>query len=196
MRDYYAILGLPRTATPSEIEAAFRILAKRYHPDTQPEGEDATAQFKLATEAHEVLSDAKKRREYDRSQHRRRRVPVAEDPFPTRYTKSKPTTMSPRESLDIEAELRLRPEEASQGSSIEMRVSLPEPCPSCGGQPGTLCRACGGEGTVVEPRPVRFQVPPGLNDGAVLCVEGHGKSAWKDGPRGDLYLVVRVRPCW
>lgn len=196
MRDYYAILGLPRTATPSEIEAAFRILARRYHPDTQPEEEDATAHFKLATEAHEVLSNAEKRREYDRSQHRRRRVPVAEDPFPIRSTESKPTTRPPRDSLDIEAELRLRPEEAGHGGWIEMRVSIPEPCPSCGGQRSTLCPACGGEGTVIEPRLVRFQVPPGLNDGAVLCVEGHGKSAWKDGPRGDLYLVVRVRPCW
>lgn len=193
MRDYYAILGLPRTATPSEIEAAFRILAKRYHPDTQPEEEDATVQFKLATEAHEVLSDAEKRREYDRSQHRRRRMPVAEAPFPIRATVSKPTTRPPRESLDIETELRLRPEEAGQGRWIEMRVSIPEPCASCGGQG---CPACRGEGTVVEPRLVRFQVPPGLNDGAVLGVEGHGKSAWKDGPRGDLYLVVRVRPCW
>jgi DnaJ-class molecular chaperone len=113
-------------------------------------------------------------------------VTVAQDSFPTRSTDSKPAPRPRRESLDIEAELRLRPEEAGQGSWMEMRVSIPEPCPSCGIHPGTLCHTCGGEGTVVETRLVRFQVPPGLNDGAVLCVEGHGKSAWKDGPRGDL----------
>ena len=81
--DYYAILGLPRTATPAEIDAAFRSLARKYHPDARPEADDATAQFKLATEAHEVLSCVEKRREYDRTQPPRRRVPVSEVPFPT-----------------------------------------------------------------------------------------------------------------
>lgn len=196
MRDYYAILGLPRTATPAEIDAAFRGMARKYHPDAQPDEEDATAQFKLATEAHEVLSNVERRQDYDRAQHRRRRVPVAEGPFPTRSVRSKPTARPPRESLAIKAELRLRPEEASQGRSIEMCVSLPEPCPSCGGQKGVPCLACGSEGTVVEPRIVQLQIPPGLRDGMVLCLEGYGKSAKPDGPRGDLYLVVRVRPCW
>jgi hypothetical protein len=67
VKNYYAILGLPSTATPAEIDAAFRSLARKYHPDLRPEGEDATSQFKLVTEAHEVLSNAEKRREYDPS---------------------------------------------------------------------------------------------------------------------------------
>ena len=79
MRDYYAILGLPRTASAAEIDAAFRSLARKYHPDLRPEeeGKDATARFKLVTEAREVLSNAKKRREYDRDKTARRRVPVS-----------------------------------------------------------------------------------------------------------------------
>ncbi len=112
MKNYYVILGLPKTATPAEIDAAFRSLAKKYHPDARPVADDATAQFKLATEAHEVLSNVEKRREFDRTQHRGRRVPVSEGPFPTRSVQSKPNAKPPPGSLDIEAELRLVPEEA------------------------------------------------------------------------------------
>jgi len=196
VRNYYAILGLPRTATQAEIDAAFRSLARKYHPDTQPEVEDATAQFKLATEAHEVLSNVEKRSEYDRAQRLRRRVPVSEGRFPTRSVKSKPTAMPPRGSLDIEAELRLVPEEANRGGSIPIRVSALEICPSCAGQIDAACFVCGGEGTVVKPRLVHLQLPPGLGEGTVLCIKGCGRAASLDGPRGDLYLLVRVRPCW
>ncbi|MGA2253270.1 MAG: DnaJ domain-containing protein [Thermoguttaceae bacterium] len=196
MKNYYAILGLPKTATPAEIDAAFRSLAKKYHPDAQPEEEDATVQFKLATEAHEVLSNVEKRWEFDRTQHRRRRVPVSESPFPTRSVQSKPNAKPPPGSLDIEAELRLVPEEANRGRSIEMRIATPAPCPACGGQVGAACLMCGGEGTVIEPRLVHLQLPPGLGDGTVIRIPGYGRAAFPDGPMGDLYLLVRVRPCW
>jgi len=196
VKNYYTILGLPKTATPAEIDAAFRSLARKYHPDARPEKEDATARFKLATEAHEVLSSVEKRQEYDRSQSCRRRVPVTEGPFPTRTVKSKSIPGPPRELLDIEAELRLVPEEVNRGSSIELRISTPAPCPSCGGQVGADCLMCGGEGSVIEPRLVHLQLPPGSGDGTVLRIPGYGRAAFLDGPRGDLYLLVRVRPCW
>ena len=186
----------PRSATPAEIDAAFRSLARKYHPDARPEEDDATAQFKLATEAHEVLASVEKRREYDRSQPPRRRVPASEDPFPTRAVKSKPTVGQPRGLLDTEAELRLVPEEAHRGCLVEMRISAPAPCPSCGGQVGAACLMCGGVGMTEEPRLVHLQLPPGLGDGTVLRIPGYGQAAFLDGPRGDLYLLVRVRPCW
>ncbi len=63
--DYYAILGLVRTATPEEIEAAFRSLARKCHPDVCPEDSRAAERFKQVNEAHEVLADADKRRRYD-----------------------------------------------------------------------------------------------------------------------------------
>ena len=171
-------------------------MAKKYHPDLRPEGEDATAQFKLATEAHEILSDAGKRREYDRAQRPKRRVPVWEGPLPARRVKPKPVRTPRRRTLDIEAELRLVPEEVDRGGSVELRVSVGEPCRSCEGQVGAACSVCEGEGTVVESRLMRLATPPGLRDGMVLCVPGCGRAAVPDGPRGDLYLTVRVRPCW
>jgi molecular chaperone DnaJ len=64
-RDYYQILGVPETATVEEIKKAFRRLAKQYHPDRNPNNAQASERFKEINEAHDVLSDAEKRKKYD-----------------------------------------------------------------------------------------------------------------------------------
>ena len=64
-RDYYEALGVPRTASQKEISAAFRKLARKYHPDLNANDKQAEARFKELSEAHEVLSDANKRKLYD-----------------------------------------------------------------------------------------------------------------------------------
>lgn len=64
-KDYYEVLGLPRTATQKEITAAFRKLARKHHPDLNAGDKQAEARFKEISQAHDVLSDAKKRGLYD-----------------------------------------------------------------------------------------------------------------------------------
>src|ERR1700747_1899290 len=69
-RDYYEVLGVPRTSTPDEIKSAYRKAALKWHPDRNPkEKEIAGEKFREATEAYTVLSDAKKRSAYDRFGH-------------------------------------------------------------------------------------------------------------------------------
>ena len=65
-KDYYAVLGVPRTASQSEIKKAFRKLAREHHPDTKPDDANAERRFKEVNEAHAVLSDKDKRALYDR----------------------------------------------------------------------------------------------------------------------------------
>src|SRR5258707_9756993 len=64
-KDYYDVLGVPRTATQKEITSAFRKLARKHHPDLNAGDKQAEARFKETSEAHDVLSDAKNRKLYD-----------------------------------------------------------------------------------------------------------------------------------
>ncbi len=61
-RDYYEVLGIDRNASASEIKKAYRKLAKKYHPDTNPGDKEAEAKFKEETEAYEILSDSERKR--------------------------------------------------------------------------------------------------------------------------------------
>src|SRR5215216_5036812 len=65
-KDYYAILGVPRTADEKEIKSAYRKLARKYHPDVNPGDKSSESKFKEISEAYEVLSDAEKKTKYDR----------------------------------------------------------------------------------------------------------------------------------
>ncbi|MDD3745431.1 MAG: molecular chaperone DnaJ [Anaerostipes sp.] len=68
-RDYYEVLGIERNASESEIKKAYRKVAKKYHPDTNPGDKEAEAKFKEASEAYEVLSDPEKKSQYDQFGH-------------------------------------------------------------------------------------------------------------------------------
>src|SRR5687767_11322076 len=65
-RDYYDVLGVPRSAAEKEIRQAYRKLARQYHPDLNPNDKQAEARFKEIGQAYEVLSDPDKRKLYDR----------------------------------------------------------------------------------------------------------------------------------
>src|SRR6201985_3315523 len=64
-KDYYATLGVKKTATAEEIRKAFRKLARKFHPDVNPNNKKAEEKFKEISEANDVLSDPKKRKIYD-----------------------------------------------------------------------------------------------------------------------------------
>ena len=68
-KDFYSILGVPRTATQDEIKKAYRTLALKYHPDRNPNNKDAEAKFKEASQAYETLSNEQKRKQYDQFGH-------------------------------------------------------------------------------------------------------------------------------
>ena len=68
-RDYYEVLGVDKNADDAAIKKAYRVLAKKYHPDMNPGDKEAEAKFKEASEAYAVLSDPQKRKQYDQYGH-------------------------------------------------------------------------------------------------------------------------------
>ena len=70
-RDYYDVLGLDKGASEDEIKKAFRSLARKYHPDKNPDDEQSEAMFKEVQEAYAILSNPDERRKYDRFGHNR-----------------------------------------------------------------------------------------------------------------------------
>src|SRR3981081_78297 len=77
-RDYYTVLGVPRTASEKEIKTAYRKLARKHHPDVNPGDKRSEAQFKEIGEAYSVLSDADKRKKYDRWGHNGEKIDQAQ----------------------------------------------------------------------------------------------------------------------
>lgn len=172
-RDYYEVLGVNKGASADEIKKAYRKLAKKYHPDLNPDDkETAEAKFKEASEAYEVLSDADKKSRYDQFGH------AGVDPnsaagygggfggfddfdlgdifgsFFGGGGAARRNPNAPQRGRDIQMHLELTFEEACFGTKKEITVSHMEGCTTCHGsgaaegtQP-TRCSNCGGSGQV------------------------------------------------
>jgi molecular chaperone DnaJ len=157
-RDYYAILGVPKGAPPDEIRKAYRALARRFHPDHNPDDENAAERFHQITEAYQTLNDTAQRSQYDRMGALYRpdgQPPTAED-LGQFFSQAiggifRRSTNDVRGS-DIEQNLHITLEELSTG--IEKNVSFQRECKcdSCSGSGATFdgkedCGVCTGTGT-------------------------------------------------
>lgn len=171
-RDYYEVLGVPRSASQKEIAAAYRKLAIKYHPDSNRGDQQATEMFKEAAEAYEVLSDTDKRARYDQFGHAgvdsgAPHFTSAEDIFEAfgdifsggmfgdLFGRSRRTRRA-RRGADVRCDVTLDLEEAARGVSknVEfLRSTLCDQCRGTGSRPGSsreTCRRCGGHGQVVQ----------------------------------------------
>jgi DnaJ-class molecular chaperone len=110
--DHYAILGLDRRCTLAQIRAAYRLLAKRHHPDVNGGSVEATERAKALNEAHEVLSDPARRRAYDRS-------------LSERATAARPAAGATKIERNISQDARLRIEDFLRGATLSVRVNDP-----------------------------------------------------------------------
>jgi len=200
-KDYYSTLGVSRTATEDEIKKAFRKLARKYHPDVNPGDKAAEAKFKEANEAHEVLSDKDKRAKYDKYGENWQHAEAYEKAG-AGYRQSGGGGM-PFEGFDFQqggayagedvGDLfdqilrgggRRRPHRG-QDVDYEVEISLEE---AYRGTNRTLTMQS------AKPEKLEVKIPAGVTTGSRVRLAGKGGEGSGGGPRGDLYLVVRVLP--
>ena len=162
--DYYELLGIARTADEQEIKKAFRVLARRLHPDVSEEA-DAEVRFREISEAYEVLSNAETRQLYDRYGH----AGLRSGGFTPRHFDlgdigdlfsaffgddlfGGGMRGGAARGGDLAAEIQIDLAEAASGTTVSVPVQVAVPCNTCGGdgvQPGTevaTCPRCGGSG--------------------------------------------------
>lgn len=184
-RDYYQTLGVAETATTDEIKKAFRRLAKQYHPDRNPNNPQAAERFKEINEAHDVLSDADKRKKYDQLRkygafagpgggfnpnygggaRRGRSAPENSGDFDISDLGGLGDIFSSifgrrgaggreAEPEETETSITIPFRVAALGGTVPITLSMPEVCPTCGGNGAAkgatvnTCPECKGRGTV------------------------------------------------
>ena len=175
-RDYYEVLGVPKDADEAALKKAYRVLAKKYHPDANPGDKEAEAKFKEASEAYSVLSDPEKRKKYDQFGHAAfdggaggagyggfdfNRADMGDifgdifgDFFGGRSAYGR-SSNGPMRGANLRTGVRITFEEAIFGCEKEIELTLKDECPKChgtGAKPGTspiTCPKCNGKGKIV-----------------------------------------------
>ena len=174
-RDYYEVLGVSKNATDAELKKAYRVLAKKYHPDMNPGDKEAEAKFKEASEAYDVLGNPEKRAKYDQFGHAAFDAgaggaysggfefnmgdmgDIFGDIFGDMFgggSRGRRDDNGPVRGANIKTSIRIDFDEAVFGCTKEMELPLKDPCDHCHGtgcQPGydpVTCTKCGGKGQV------------------------------------------------
>ncbi len=213
-RDYYAVLGVPRTASEKDIKTAYRKLARKHHPDVNPGDKKSESLFKEIGEAYSVLSDPEKRKKYDRWGRDWEKIEQAQAAGAnfrgTPGSRSYSYTASPNggtaEGFNFESEdlgslfeqlfgraaggrqrVRATPR---KGADIEQPVEI------------TLEEAFNGtqrtfsilDSHTNETRTVEVKIPAGATEGLRVRVAGKGEPGLSGGAAGDLYLIVNIKP--
>ena len=181
-KDYYAILGVDKKADAATIKKTYRNLARKLHPDKTKGDKKLEDRFKEVSEAYEILSDDKKRSEYDRARQAFQSGAFRHgqqfsgdfsdlfsgggDIFSQLFTGRR----GPRKGQDIETEISISFRDALFGKEVDLRLS------GQGGAPSALT----------------VRIPAGVSDGAKVRVKGRGGPG-EAGP-GDLFVLVNVIP--
>jgi len=213
--DYYKILGVEKNADAEIIKKAYRKLALKWHPDKNPNNKSAEEKFKKISEAYAVLSDSKKREEYDTF--------GSADQFRQRYTQEDifrgfdlndilrgfgfgnlggagaRTFRTSREggftftqggsfSDVFEGERHRFAHQPQKGQDFEYKLSITLEESVFGAEKKLALQK---EDNVEE---ISFKVPPGINSGKKLRLSGKGAPGIDGGPPGDLYINIHVLP--
>lgn len=193
--DYYKILGIDKKATQEEIKKAFRKLARKYHPDLNPNDKDAKSKFQQINEANEVLSDPGKRKKYDQygkdwehaeqfetaQQNQEQssgsyRKEYSESQFAGDFSDFFESLFGGTTRTGRSRQVKFRGEDFS----AEIHLSLSDAYET---HKQTLS---------VKGRNIRITIPAGIENGQTIKIAGHGGSGVNGGPNGDLYITFLI----
>ena len=214
-RDYYEVLGVSKNADDAALKKAYRALAKKYHPDSNPGDEAAAEKFKEASEAYSVLSDPQKRQQYDQFGHaafdggagaggfdfsNMDMGDIFGDLFGDFFGGSRRrNSTGPMKGQNLRTSVRITFKEAVFGTDKEISLNLKDECPTCkgsGAKPGTqpkTCTKCNGSGQVTYTQQSLF----GVVRNVTTCPDcrGNGKIITDKCPKcvGNGYIQSRKR---
>lgn len=198
--DPYDILGIARDATPEQVRAAYRTLAKRHHPDLNPGDRAAEDRFKAINAANDLLADPERRARFDRGEidaagqeqpERQFWRTHAGGPGGARYRPGTPPDEDPA-FADIFAEMlrrgageRGRPSGPLRGEDRHYTLAIDLADAARGG----LQRL-----TLPDGRTLDVAIPVGTDEGQVLRLRGQGGPGWNGGAAGDALIEIALRP--
>lgn len=196
--DYYKILGLDKNAGEADIKKAYRKLARKYHPDLNPNDKEANKKFQQINEAHEVLSDPEKRQKYDKygenwkhgEEYEKARQSQSRNENYSSGFNSSGYDFSGEEGGDFSdffssmfgnsqsggRQTKFR----GQDFNAELHLNLADAYTT---HKQTL---------TVNGKNIRITIPAGVENGQVIKLKGHGAAGTNGGPNGDLYITFVI----
>lgn len=200
--DYYKILGLDKGASPGDIKKAYRKLARKYHPDVNPNDAEAEKKFKEINEAHEVLSNPEHRKKYDAygkdwkhadDIERARQQQRQQQQYQSAYSGQNVYDEFEGEGFSDFFESMFGGGRASSGGGFggnvrfkgqdynaQLQLDLRDVYET---HKRTL---------TVNGKNIRLTIPAGVEDGQVIKIKGHGGEGRNGGPKGDLYIQFQI----
>jgi len=195
--DYYKILGVDRNASQDDIKKAYRKLARKYHPDLNPNDKDAHKKFQQINEAHEVLGDPEKRKKYDqygkdwqhaeqfeqaRQRHYQRAPGGGREEFFTGdfgegiFSDFFESLFGGTHRTRGRSQVKFRGEDYQ----AELQVTLTE------------AYTTHQQTFAINGKNIRITVPAGIEDGQKIKLKGYGGPGLNGGPAGDLYITFNI----
>ena len=191
--DYYKILGIDKTASEDDIKKAYRKLARKLHPDLNPNDKEAHQKFQQINEANEVLSDPDKRKKYDQYgkdwQHADQFEQQRQQRGQSRYTGGQEYSSDDDsdfssffESMFGGSGRKSQTKFRGQDFNAELKLNLTDAVKT---NQQTL---------TVNGKNIRITIPAGIENGQVIKLKGYGAPGVNGGPAGDLYITFSIAP--
>jgi curved DNA-binding protein len=190
--DYYKILGIPKTATEDEVKKAYRKMARKYHPDLNPDNKEAELKFKEINEANEVLGNAENRKKYDQYGEDWKRGEEYEKARKQQQSRSSSQNYTGNNNQDFSdyfesmfgnsrSSQQNRRKFKGQDINSTLALDLKDVFTS---QTQVL---------TVNGNKLRLTIPAGVENGQIIKIKEKGGPGHNGGPNGDLYLQFDIK---